>query len=89
MNTPDGKFKQDASGLFHYEYTGLVGDVAAAAKDALEYRQSPAWFWFNGTPAPIHALDNAAILTERWEFWRRGIENGQLLFLLRCLANTR
>lgn len=41
-----------------------------ALADALATRPGPAWFWFNGTFAPIHPTDNVLSLHERFVLWR-------------------
>ncbi len=76
MRTELGEFKRDRSGLFHYCFKE-IGTIDSAIKDALANRpKSAAWFWFNGTPAPIEKNDGPESLFRRWNEWRTQCQNG-------------
>ena len=78
MKTRIGVYLQDASGLWHYRHTDVTGHVNDAARDAIEYRIGPSWFWFNDTPAPIYNTDDSGSLLERWKAWRKDCQIGSL-----------
>ena len=76
QKTEYGYFAQDVSGLYHYKLQSFAGHITIAAEDAIKHKpKSPAWFWFNDTPAPIKPEDIASVLIERWEIWRRHQQN--------------
>lgn len=86
LGTIYGRFLQDKSGAYHYAYAQAVGYVDDAARDALRFRPTaPAWFWFNGTPAPIYPLDTCEKLVRRWIEWREAYQREGGHGLLRCL----
>ncbi len=88
MKTKAGVLLQDATGLWHYQFMVGAGHVKSAAMDALEHRIEPSWFWFNGTPAPIHLGDDVESLVKRWEEWREYDQKGRLLDKLLGLVPT-
>lgn len=64
-------FHQDPSGLWHHESRG-IGHAEYAAKEACEYVNGRvAWFWWNGTFAPIVPGDTTLTLLSRWSTWRQ------------------
>ncbi len=86
MQTQLGKFRQDPSGLWHYNHGQAMGRIEAVVADALAHKpDAPAWFWFNGTPAGIHPRDTPETLQSRWEEWRTAYQNDPPQFLT-CLA---
>jgi len=71
IETPHGFYVKDESGLWHY-HTKDCTDVSDAQRDALiPERPSPAWFWFNGTPAPMQSNDILETLYRRWKIWNQ------------------
>jgi hypothetical protein len=80
--TEFGNFHQDLSGLWHYEYTDL-GHIGRAVSDALKHRpDGAAWFWFNGTPCPIHQDDSHEALRNRWYTWRNSYQENRAALLI-------
>lgn len=80
-----GNYRQDASGLWHYQCTGQ-GSVRVALGDALKNRPDAAsWFWWNDTPSPIFATDDAESLFHRWYEWRLTFQKGQASMLVLAL----
>lgn len=69
-----GRYREDFSGLWHYQFNSL-GNGYQAAEDAIANRPGPTWFWFNGTPCPIFVTDNVKSLVERWASWRRSYQD--------------
>ncbi len=82
--TECGEYVPDKSGLQHYHYL-QPGRIETAAEDALTHRpiDSPAWFWFNSTFAPIEPGDDAAHLVQRWQEWRSGFQKNPQSLLIR------
>ena len=80
-----GVFNKDASGLWHYRYTKQT-TVYEAAKDAIKYKPGAAWFWFNGTPAPIMIGDTAGKLVARWKVWRSDYEKDPIRLLVKLIC---
>lgn len=77
-------WKTDRAGVCHW--TGQAGDVYEAALKCLESRpasgpEEPAWFWWNGTPAPIASGDGRNSLAARWHAWRSAYQAGGSAFL--------
>ncbi len=66
--TEEGEFVQDDSGLWHYNATShRNGHVLFWIEDALKHKpEGPAWFWFQGEPAPIVVGDTPETLNDRW-----------------------
>lgn len=70
----------DRAGLQHWRgHVGLGGTAEDAARRCLDTLSgvlhgrrpsSPAWFWWNDTPAPIVDDDTVKALVERWLAWR-------------------
>lgn len=87
MKAKFGEFILDRSGLFHYEPLPRTAiPLAMLARDALAYRPSaPAWFWYEGIPAPIFADDDEHSLVQRWFAWQTAGENGHMLSRLQNL----
>lgn len=70
MTNIENSFTQDTSGLWHHKWDKL-GHVDAAADEACKYvGDRVAWFWWNGTFAPINPGDNPIALIRRWSEWR-------------------
>ena len=82
-----GRFKSDCCGIYHYTVTPPC-DVSHAAEEAIQLRprRAAAWFWFNGTPAPICRKDTANELMERWSDWRDRYQSDKRELLV-CLQN--
>lgn len=91
-NTRIGTFNEDASGLWHYSCRKMGETVDKAVADALDYRPSygnfAAWFWFNGTPAPILIKDSPETLERRWIEWRSAYQTDSASFL-KCLDDLK
>ena len=68
-----GMFVQDESGMWHYRYEG-PGRISVATEDAIKNNPGVAWFWFNGTPAPILKNDTPDSLYNRWVEWRNAFQ---------------
>lgn len=70
----------DPSGVQHWrremDKGSTLEDAAAMCLDEVNtfahgrLRSRPAWFRFNGTPAPIARDDSVGALVERWSVWR-------------------
>lgn len=91
LSTQCGAFLMDQAGLWHFE-NYQAGTVSEAARDAVANRPrnrdaspSPAWFWFDETPAPMFRDDTADALVLRWEAWRFDYQTGNGRLLLRRL----
>jgi hypothetical protein len=69
-----GFYVQDQSGLWHYTGRRIGTDVIDCARDALAHRpEGPAWFWFNGTFAPmVVKKDSPKALAARLQSWKGG-----------------
>lgn len=76
-----GSFRIDPSGLRHYTAAGGYGmpDMLASALHLNQGAAGPAWFWFNGTYAPIRPDDTPVTLGARWWEWRAAHHAGTLL----------
>jgi hypothetical protein len=84
-----GFYLRDHSGLWHYlpSKFGLLRDALA---DALSpERPTPAWFWWEATPAPIFDGDDAASLHARWEAWRAAYQTSRQTLMDVLEALTR
>jgi hypothetical protein len=71
MKTVMGTYHHDKSGLWHYQHKEIPSTIEQVAADAIEFRQGPSWFWFDGTPAPLDATDTPTSLIQKWLEWRR------------------
>ena len=88
--TPNGQFVQDTCGLWHYAYKNR-GRIDRAIEDALTSRPAgAAWFWFNGTPAPMVAGDSRERLFRRWCDWRSAYQEtpSRLLTIMQGFAES-
>lgn len=81
IKTPCGRYRTDATGVWHYQTTTIVG-LAGALVDALSTEVHPAWFWFNGTGAPIVYGDNPGALGQRYVQWREVMQSQRELLAL-------
>jgi hypothetical protein len=77
-----GTFIRDPSGLWHFQYRGL-GHIDHAIRVAIGSWEwpRPAWFWFNGTPAPMFDGDTPVALRDRWAEWRSAYQSSGQAFL--------
>lgn len=70
-------YARDASGLWHFQNLKVPRTIFEAIDQALRSRRSRvAWFWFNGTPAPIVKGDTCRSLHQRWSEWRSAYQSG-------------
>lgn len=75
-------FLKDPSGLCHFKSVAPGTNIHEAAKLALKNRpRSAAWFWFNGTPAPIYRDDSPESLSLRWRKYRIAYQTSRQAFL--------
>lgn len=83
------EWKTDDAGVRHWACAATVGTVWDAAAKCLDTRPAripddpdePAWFWWQGTPAPIVNGDGVAVLVDRWHAWRDAYQRGGSAFL--------
>jgi len=84
-------FVQDPSGIFHFQWRVRGTTVMDAAIAAItDHPGGPAWFWFNGYPAPIYLDDSPQKLVRRWgEYQKACAEPDGLRTLLEKLGSPK
>lgn len=75
ISTERGLYVRDEFDLWHYKHERL-GHISAAIADALKHRPegAAAWFWFNGSPAPLREVDSIQDVHDRWVAWRNAYQ---------------
>lgn len=73
-------WKRDRAGVYHW--TGRGYDLRESATLCLSTHGavSAAWFWFNGSPAPVIAGEDPTALMRRWNAWREAFQAGGTAF---------